>query len=257
MTAAARQYNYFESLEKKIKSALAVYLVLFALGMITTILGMTKVVGFATLHPAMFSAASGLFIIIAFGSFLVVIGKVDWLGDLHIKLDKKFFGFLEQSNETIFHTLLSVLGKGERKHFQNLPADKKGTIAQSIFSQLSDDDNYLFNKLMNSGIFQNWIWYWISIYGTFAFTILTVSSFAAAWIKLAFFSKEFFAFFWGAALLHLFVSIFIGKFLVNKTKNTVQAIVDAHQMDIANVLVSRIHDQPEPEPEAELQETEG
>src|SRR5437868_9773856 len=164
MTAAVRQYNYFESLEKRIKSALAVYLVLFALGMIATILGMTKLVAFAALHPAMFFAAAGLFISIAFGSFLVVIGKIDWLGDLHIKLDKKFFGFLEKSNETIFHTLLSVLGHGERKHFQNLTADKKGTIAQSIFSQLSDDDNYLFNKLMNSGIFQNWIWYWISIY---------------------------------------------------------------------------------------------
>jgi hypothetical protein len=256
MQTVRKQYNYFENLEKKIKSALAIYLVLFVIGSIATILGIRNVIAFAQLHTTLFAATASVFVIFAFGSLLSVIGKIDWLGELHIRLDKQFFGFLERSNDTIFRTLISVLTPQERRHFQSLPSEKKGTIAQSIFSQLSDDNNYLFNKLMNSGIFQNWIWYWISIYGTFAFTLLTVSSFAAAWRELASFSKPLFTLVWILALTHLFVSIFIGKFLVNKTKKTVQAIVDVHQMDISNVLIARIHDEPESQKEEVLQSEE-
>ena len=106
---------------------------------------------------------------------------------------------------------------------------------------------------MNSGIFKNWIWYWISIYGTFAFTLLTVSSFAAAWRELASYSKVLFTLVWIMALTHLIVSIFIGKFLVGKTKKTVQAIVDAHEIDITNVLIARIHEQPAAEVGEDMQ----
>lgn len=247
MEAVREQHSYLERLEKKIKSALAVYLVLFALGMITTVLGITNVLSFAQLQPTMFAVGACVFVPFAFGSLMYVIGKIDWLGELHIKLDRQFFGFLEKSNETIFGSLISVLTEEERRLFQKLSVEKKGAIAQTIFSHLSDDNNYLFKKLMNSGIFQNWIWYWISIYGTFAFTMLTVSTFAAAWVELAFFSKTFFTLIWMLALTHLVVSILIGKFLVNKTKRTVQTIVDAHQMDITNVLIARVHEKPEEE----------
>ena len=126
----------------------------------------------------------------------------------------------------------------------NLSSEKKGMITQSIFSNLSDD-NLLFERLLSSGIFRNWIWYWVSIYGTFAFTLLTLSSFIIAWIQSEFFSKTYFTVNWMLALFHLFVSFIMGKFLVRKTKKTVQLIVSSHELDIANVLITRIQQEPE------------
>ncbi len=244
MQSVKKQYNYFESLESKIKTALSIYLVFFITGMILTILGAQNVFVFLQTHQLIYSTIAGVFVLATYFGLVFVIGKVNWLGDLHITLDRRFFGFLEKSNETIFQTLISVLAPHERKQFHSLPADKKGTITQSIFTNLSDDNNYLFDKLMSSGIFHNWIWYWVTIYGTFTFTLLTLCSFVVVWIQDEVFSKPFFTFNWILALVHLFVSIMIGKFLVEKTRKTVQVIVDVHQMEIANVLITRIHDEP-------------
>ena len=244
MQTVRKGYNYFESLENTVKTAFAAYLVFFVSGMILTLLGAENVLTFLQTHSALFSVIASVFILAIFFGLMFTIGKINWLGDLHIKLDRRFFGFLERSNDIIFRTLISALKPHEQQRFLKLPPEKKGTITQSIFSHLSDDKR-LFEKLLHSGIFRIWIWYWVSIYGTFAFTLLTVSSFLIAWIQSQLFSIPFFTINWILALFHLFVSVLIVKYLLEKTKKTVQLIVAAHQFDIANVSITRIHDEPE------------
>ena len=241
MQTAKKQYNYFENLESTIKVALAIYLLMFIIGMMITLLGVENVASFLQTHSIVFSVLAGVFVIGTFFVLMYVIGKINWLGDLHIKLDQRLFGFLEKTNETIFRTLISALEPHEQERFYSFSPEKKGNITQSIFSKLSDD-NHLFDRLLSTGIFRNWIWYWVSIYGTFTFTLLTLSSFVGAWIQSEFFSKPLFTITWVLALAHLFVSIFIGKFLVDKTKSAVQFIVDTHQLDIANALITRIQE---------------
>jgi len=247
--------SYFESLERTVKTAFAVYLVLFISGMILTLLGANQVLAFLQTHSPTFSIIAGVFVAIIFALLIYVIGKVDWLGELHIRLDRRFFGFLEKSNEIIFHTLITALEPHERERLLELSADRKGKITQAIFSHISDDKE-LFAKLLKSGIFRIWIWYWISIYGTFTFTLVSLASFIVAWIQRDFFSKPFFTVNWILALAHLFVSIFIGRFLIEKTKSMVQLIVEAHQFDIANALITRIQDEPQIDEDKLYQESD-
>lgn len=244
MQNAKKQYSYFENLEHTVKGAFALYLVIYSTGMIGILVGVHNVFSFLNSHSVVYSLAAIAFVLGMFFAFVAFIGKITWLGDLHIKLDDRFFGFLEKSNEVIFQTLISALEPNERSRFSRLPASKKGVITHSIFSNLSDD-NHLFERLMNSGIFRNWIWYWVAIYGTFTFSLLTLSSFLLAWIEKGLFSKPFFAITWTFALLHVFVTVFIGKSLIEKTRKTVQFIVTSHRLDIANLLITRIQQEPE------------
>jgi hypothetical protein len=244
MHEVKKQYNYFESLEHTVKTAFALYLVIYAGGMIVTLLGVENLFSFLKTHSLMFSLVACAFVLAMFFAFASVIGKINWLGELHIRLDNRFFGFLDRSNDVIFRTLISSLEPDEQTRFFKLPAAKKNTITKSIFSNLSDE-NHLFDRLMSSGIFRNWIWYWVSIYGTFTFTLLTLSSFLIVWIEKERFSTPFFAITWAFALSHILVTVLIGKFLVKKTQRTVQFIVGSHRMDIANILITRIQEEPE------------
>jgi uncharacterized membrane protein (DUF485 family) len=182
----------------------------------------------------------GLILLSAGYALYHVIGRVDWLGELHILLDHKFFGFLDKSNEIIFRTLASALEPDEQKASFRLSPDKKGELTQSVFSNLSDD-NHLFEALLKSGIFRRWIYYWIAIYGTAAFTLLTLVAFVQEWFGSSAYVKTVFTVNWILALGHLTFSIFLGQDLVQKTKNAVQHIVDQHSREIAAVLRETVH----------------
>ena len=109
MESAKKQYSYFENLESTVRIAFAIYLVIFVVGMILTLLGVQYVIAFLHTHNVVFSLLAVIFILAIFTGLIYIIGKINWLGDLHIQLDKRFFGFLEKSNEGIFRTLISAL----------------------------------------------------------------------------------------------------------------------------------------------------
>src|SRR5437899_12757888 len=115
MKSPRKQYSYFESLENTVKIAFAVYLVFFAAGMILTLLGAANVLTFLQTHSIIFWLVACMFVFTIFFVLLYLIGKVNWLGDLHIRLDRQFFGFLEKSNDSIFHSLISTFEAHEQE----------------------------------------------------------------------------------------------------------------------------------------------
>jgi hypothetical protein len=229
------RYRYFESLETTIRFALAVYVTVFVAGIICTtisvdtIAALMRETGVVVLLISVF-VIGGLFI-----GLYYIIGKIHWLGELHIRLDQKLFGFLLKSNDTIFTTLITALPLKEQQRFHDMHTDAKGALAQTIFNTLPNDLQ-VFDGLLGSGIFRLWITYWATIYGTSTFAALTIVSFIAAWLRPDHYGKLFFGMNWGLALLHLAVALFMGRLLVGKTKNVVQGIVVSHEDEIASVL---------------------
>lgn len=239
MLDAKIQYAYFENLEKTIKIGLAIYLTLFWMGTSVAVLGVGKTVEFLrTISPI-------LLLIILMGMGLVAYGAfqsmraIHWLGDIHIWLDGKFLGFLKKSNEIIFEELVHALEPEERLSAVNIEPGEKGSLAKSIFSQLAGHDE-LFGALLRSGIFRYWIWYWITLYGTFVFTLLTLESFAAVLIGLEMDVKTLFTTTWLFALVHLGLSLLLGYHLVRMTRRTVDSIVRSHKDEIATILRANI-----------------
>ncbi|MBI1807044.1 MAG: hypothetical protein HYR76_08360 [Ignavibacteria bacterium] len=239
MLSAKSQYTYFENLEKTIKLGLAVYLTLFCLGTSVALLGAERIVDFVRTIPLSW------LIIILMGAGLILFGAfrsmkaIHWLGDVHIWLDEKFFGFLKRSNEIIFGELTYALEPDERTSIVSIEPGARGALAKSIFSQLASD-NELFGALLHSGIFRYWIWYWITLYGTCVFTVLTLESFTGVLIGLGVDAKTLFAANWAFALVHLVLSLVLGYHLVRMTKRTVDAIVQSHKDEIATILRANI-----------------
>jgi hypothetical protein len=240
MLTAKSQFAYFESLEKTIKVALALYLLAFCCGILI------DVIGFGTFLEQVhkIELPIGLLVIAnlvgLFYGLLYGINKVHWLGELHIWLDQKFFGFLKKTNDIIFHGLLVALDPSERDSAVNIAPGEKGALAKSIFSQLAND-NELFEALLESGIFRTWIWYWIAIYGTLIFTLLAVGSFAAAVMGQGGSAKSFFAITWILALIHFAVSLSMGFHLLRMTRSTLDSIVSSHKDEIAGLLRANIN----------------
>lgn len=233
------RYRYFENLETTIKFALAIYVMLLLLGLFVNIIGEDVLAGQAFNKGIAFVIVSALLTGGLFIGLYYSIGKIHWLGELHIQLDRKLFGFLLKSNDTIFTTLVTALPQGEQQEFHNLHSDKKGALAQTIFNNLPNDLQ-LFDSLLRSGIFRLWIAYWVTIYGTSTFAALTIASFVAAWIRMDHYGKSFFGINWGLALLHLALSLYLGRQLVRKTRTTVNGIVASHEEEIARALRNNI-----------------
>jgi hypothetical protein len=235
MTTAKRQYTYFENLERTIKIALAVYLFLFVAGTALLALGGSRMLAeyafSSPSHGALLAAiALGLYALAA-----VRIRKVHWIGELHIWLDRKFFGFLFRSNEIIFQTLLFALKPAERDAADELAPDERERIAEAIFSQLAGN-NHLFPTLLRSGIFRLWIWYWVTNYGTAIFSALTIVAFPVILLSTAAAAKTVFAAFWVLALGHLFMGLWLGGRLLRMTKDVAEDIVKSYSAEIAAIL---------------------
>jgi hypothetical protein len=239
MTSAKAQYSYFENLERTIKIALAVYVFFLLAGIsLLALAGLPPFAAYATgsLRQGAFLAA--LFLACyAFLSFRIT--KISWVGELHIWLDRKFFGFLFRSNEIIFRTLLFTLRPEERDRAYELAPEARERIAETIFSKLAGN-THLFPTLLRSGIFQYWIWYWVTNYGTAIFSLLTVVSFPVILASAAPVTKGLFGAFWTLALVHLLVGLVLGNRLMRMTKEVSQDIVQSYAGEIAAILRAQL-----------------
>jgi len=239
MLTPKSQFAYFENLEETIKIGFALYLIFFVAGCISILVGSEILSNI--LHRGRFIEIVGG--VIAFGAAFWGIywstSRIQWLGEIHIWLDKMLFGFLKKSNTIIFDGLIVALHQEERETAVNIGTGEQGLLAQSIFSQLAKD-NQLFAALLQSGIFRYWIWYWIMIYGTFLSSILTAGSFFNIVLGSDPGGKTLFSVFWILALLHLAVTLFLGFFLLRMTKQTVDSMVLSHQNEIASILRANI-----------------
>jgi hypothetical protein len=242
-------YAYFSSLEKTIKAALAFYLTVLICGIASLSWGVEAVRQFMSGSSSTVIFVS-MFTVLAFAGLYFVVNRIRWLGDLHIWLDRRFFGFLEKSNEIIFQALLRVLESDDRSHVNDLRTEERNSLTHSIFSKLADNF-HLFDRLMRSGIFRLWIWYWVVNYGTFTFTLLTIGSFSIMTGMAGIFGifgapgspgsdptvlKPIFTFCWIASLCHLATNIILGHILTRLTKNVAESIVVSYRPEITHML---------------------
>ena len=239
MLTPKSQFAYFENLEETIKIGFALYLLFFVAGCISILLGSDILNDL--LHRGRYVEIGGG--VIAFGAVFWGIywstGRIHWLSEIHIWLDKILFGFLKKSNTIIFDGLIVALPPDEREMAVNIGTGEQGLLAQSIFSQLAKDSQ-LFATLLQSGIFRYWIWYWIMIYGTFLSSILTAGSFFNILLGSDPGGKTLFSIFWILAFLHLAATLLLGFFLLRMTKQTVDSMVISHQNEIESILRANI-----------------
>jgi hypothetical protein len=235
MPNAKVQLNYFENLENTIKIGLAVYLTIFVIGLVASFSGFAV---FSAILPSngVIAALGGIVLISAiFVSIYYSVGKVSWLGELHIRIDKRFFGFLVRSNNAIFNTLVSSLHRDDRYPFSKLSETEQATLSKTVLNKLADDYR-LFALLLDSGIFRSWIKYWVSIYGTFVFLLLTCMSFIGMAISGERDHRLIFSVCWTFAVTHLITNVVWGKYMVKRTEGSVQQMVDTHGDEISRTL---------------------
>jgi len=236
---ARRQYAYFETLEKTIKIGLALYLLIFLGGIMVTLFGLRPILDFWEGSRAVALMVSLGTLAVFFAAVYWTTSKIQGLGEVHVWLDETLFGFLKRSNDIIFDGLLTVLKPDEQKVAVRITPDDQGAIAQSIFSKLSSDAN-VFDVLVRSGIFRYWIWYWITVYGTFVFSVLTTVSFFAVVGKIEPHISAIFSAVWILALLHLGLTLLLGYFLIRMTRQVVFSIVFSHKNEVASILRTNI-----------------
>ncbi len=236
MTSDAQfQYHYFEHLEALIKKGSAAYLLLFLTGTLILIVDPVNFAALLSNHLFELLLSLLLFLTAGFFGFYFLLTHFGWLSGLHIRLDKMFLGFLIRSNDVIYTTLISALPEQEQIVATGFSGEVKEKLAQSIFTRVSTDSN-LFDLLLRSDIFRFWMGYWIFLYGIFAFSLLTAVAFAAVILRAGAYDKAFFTVSWCLAILHVSLSIVMGKYIIRIMVSTVTEIVDAHKDTIAQII---------------------
>jgi hypothetical protein len=227
-------YAYFSSLEKTIKVALAFYLLVLLIGSILLIAGVGPVWR-AISRVSDGAIYSSFLAIVAFGGLYTVVSRIHWLGEMHIWLDRRFFGFLEKSNDIIFQAVVRVLESDDQSAARDMGSEERYSMIQSLFSRLADNF-HLFDELMESGIFRSWIWYWVLNYGTFTFSLLTLATFVAMLTGGGPLARTMFTVCWAGALAHLSVNIVLGNYLTRMTKKVSESIVLTYKPQITLML---------------------
>ncbi len=227
-------YLYFSSLERTIKISLALYLMVLILGTVLLVLGVERsweeIRGLPNSGYYFLPAILGGF----WGMYLLV-SKINWLGELHIWLDRRFFGFLERSNEIIFQAVMRVLESDDQSQARELSPERRYSMIQSIFSRLAGNFR-LFDSLMESGIFRYWIWYWVMNYGTFTFSILTIGTFLGLLSGADPGLRTAFTVSWSASLAHLMINLILGHHLTRMTRRVSETIVSDYKPQIVTMM---------------------
>ena len=171
---------------------------------------------------------------------IIISHKVSLGGNLHLWLDRHFLGFLKKSNEAILRSLLMVLKPAERLHAEKLDKEKQNTLVQSIFAFLSNDAQ-IFDILLTKKIFRVWTLYWVVVYATLIFLLLTIASFVTVAASIDTYAKMLFLVFWVLTFFHLFLAVTLGNILVSMSRKVVDAIVYSNKQQIVFLLREKLH----------------
>ncbi|HEY6191204.1 MAG TPA: hypothetical protein VI215_02645 [Bacteroidota bacterium] len=235
MISPKSQYRYYLSLDKTVKFAAAFYVTLLMGGTSLVWLGIGRVArdihtGHLTV-PLMFGGS----LLLAFGGLLYGVGRINWISDMHAWLDRHFFRLLDKSNLVLFSGLSAALGPEEMMKVSYLEPEDKETLTNAVFNGLAGI-NAMFTGLLRTGILRLWIWYWIAMYGTFVFTILTVETFALALRGIDPYANISFAICWGLALAHFAAGLMLGSYLLRMMEDVARLLVGTQRHEIAALL---------------------
>jgi hypothetical protein len=232
------QYRYYLSLDKTVKVAASFYVTLLICGTALVWIGIARVtVDIGTGHlllPMVFGGSA----VVAFAGLLYGVGKIGWISEVHVWLDSIFYRLLDKSNLILFDGLTSALRPDEQLRASFLKPARKEYLTNAVFNGLAKI-NSLFTHLLRTGIFRMWIWYWIAMYGSFVFTILTVETFALALRGIDPYAKTVFAISWGLAMAHIIAEFLLGSRLLRMMEDVANLLVRTHTEEIA--LLMRKH----------------
>ena len=224
-----------EKLEKRTKRASAIYIFLLFLGTGISVFDLGDLIENVRTSQLWF------LILITFGIIGLLLGLMSLtsnmksLTEIRSWLDQQFFGYLEKSNDTILRSLLGSLSFHEQNLVRAIEGDRKNVVAKSVLSHLAHD--YRLNEtLMDSGIFHIWTWYWISVYGTFTYSLLTIESFIVLLLGFGHSVTTVFMISCPLALTHFGVCSYLGSQLIKMNKQTLDEIVRSHKDEIAGML---------------------
>ncbi|MBI1804848.1 MAG: hypothetical protein HY033_12920 [Ignavibacteriae bacterium] len=234
-TEPENQYGYFLELERMVKVALAVYVGVLVTGLLGIAVGLNDIIeeikaGNVRLLVFAIFGTGGIFL----GTFALV-GKVRWVSKLNVWLDQKFFNILDRSNSILLNAIFESTSSDMQQSRLLLDSQNKRSLAQHIFRRLASEDQ-LFGLLLDSNIFRLWIWYWILLYGSFTFTLLTISLFTSVAFGITFSAKAIFAWLWILALVHIGLGFFLGHYLIRVTRSTATAIVHSSTNEITALM---------------------
>lgn len=235
MNARSAGKHYFQQLENRLKVALGIFLFFLMSGLLLLTFGPENYLHSSrSRYPEILWAVSGG----CFVLYLVALtnmGKIFWIRDFHMWLDRQLFDVLKRSNEAILRSLLSALGPEDRAVADSLTQGTKTTVAETIFSSLSGDSE-LYKKILSSSLFPAWTWYWIVIYGTITFTTLTVLSFCALLFGSDPYYPTLFTIYWIVTVLLVAATLTLGHRLVRMSTGTIENIVESHKDEIAAMI---------------------
>jgi hypothetical protein len=102
---------------------------------------------------------------------------------------------------------------------------------------------------MKSGIFRIWMRYWMILYGTITFALLTLGSFLSEIVMQHPTGRALFTCIWALTLIHVGLGVFMGNFLVRKTRRAIEHIVHLDGEVVATQLRTHFgnHEKPLPQ----------
>lgn len=235
MQMAENKNPYFFDLEQLTKAGLVAYLILLVAGLTLAAEGVEIAYDFMVNIELCCSLLVTIVSLNVVYMLIRGVNRVHWLGELHVWLDKRLFGFLLKSNEIIFGELVILLEPNELLTFDARSRNEKTVIAQSILSHLAEDPSIL-ESLLRKGIFRSWIWYWISLYGVLAFVLLTVFTFLRYVLVPSLSSKAFLISIGVVAVFHVIFSFLSGYNIMRVTRRIIREMIHLHRAKIVSFL---------------------
>ena len=249
MTRLTKVYTYLANLEKRIRTALTMFMLLLFVGSFVIGVGANRISHYTRSNKPQILLLVGLAALVTILILMIRLSRTSWLEKIHIKLDENIFGFLKRTNDTIFGALTDALDPEERELLGTVPPDKQTHLVQSIFAALSNDPT-VFDASPMTSVFRNWTLYWILVYGTLTYLTLTVISFLFVAFGLDPYSRVVFTICWVLTAVHLTLVLAVGHRLVAMTRRLVGSMVESHQTQIAKMLRTSLS------PEEEVEEAD-
>ena len=231
--------QYFKDLEQLTKTGLIAYFHLFLWGVFCTSMGVENVFQFLFNVQTCQSLFLSLLSVNILYILIRVTNAINWLGKIHIWIDNKFFKFLFKSNDIILRELILLLEPEERAIVDKLGRETKSSMAQSIFSHLAENPS-IFDRLLRRNVFRSWIWYWITLYGMLAFSVLTLIAISRIYFVPSVYASTFFMSIGIVAVIHLLMIYIVGNRLLTRTKSLMKEITDRHYTEILSLLRSYV-----------------
>lgn len=229
------RFGYFLQLEQMAKVALASYAAVLFAGTLITILGVDSIIGEWTAGSYRSIILSLFGVVGIFIGIFALAEKICWIGKFNAWLDKKFWGILGQSNGVLSHTILQSIGFPAAHAASFFDANDKDSATQNIFRKLAGEDN-IFQFLLDTNIFRLWMLYWMFLYGSLTFSILTVGFFLSFLLTMAPITRMCFVTSWILALFHIALGFLLGKYLVRMTRSTARIIASSYANEIVGML---------------------